>query len=151
MKRLHVHVSVSDLEGAVRFYSHLFGADPSVLKSDYAKWAVDDPRVNFAISTGQEASGLDHLGIQVEDAAELDEVEGRLREADAKVLEQRGASCCYAESDKSWSYDPDGLAWETFLTHGAATEYGGDRRVRTDGTMTIGEASSGGACCRPAE
>ena len=124
MKRLHVHVSVEDLTQSVRFYSTLFAAEPSVLKPDYAKWMLDDPRVNFAISRRGRAAGLDHLGIQVEDGEELAEVYGRLQNAEAPVLEQGATTCCYAQSEKSWVVDPSGLSWETFLTHGESTIYG---------------------------
>ena len=128
MKRMHVHVTVGEIDQGVRFYSSLFGQAPSVLKSDYAKWVVEDPRVNFAISTHGTSTGFDHLGIQVDDEDELEEIEGRLRAAEADVVEQRGAVCCYAASEKSWTYDPNGVAWETFVTHGEAAEYGPDLR-----------------------
>jgi catechol 2,3-dioxygenase-like lactoylglutathione lyase family enzyme len=125
MKRLHVHVSVADLAQSVRFYSALFAAAPTVRKPDYAKWMLDDPRVNFAISArGAAAPGLDHLGIQVETPAELDEVYGRLRDADRPVLEEGATTCCYAQSEKAWIADPQGVAWETFLTVGESTVYG---------------------------
>lgn len=124
MKRLHVHVSVDDLEQSVHFYSTLFAAEPSVVKADYAKWMLDDPRVNFAISTRGKGGGLDHLGIQVETQEELQEVYGRLRAADRPVLEEGATTCCYAWSEKSWVSDPQGIAWETFLTTGESTVYG---------------------------
>ncbi|HVZ99546.1 MAG TPA: ArsI/CadI family heavy metal resistance metalloenzyme [Caulobacterales bacterium] len=124
MKRLHVHVGVRDLDRSIQFYSTLFAAPPSVRKRDYAKWMLDDPRVNFAISLRSEA-GVRHLGIQVEDEAELADVYARLREADAPVLEEGKTTCCYARSEKSWVSDPEGVAWETFLTTGEATSYGG--------------------------
>jgi len=128
MKRLHVHISVEDLDRSVGFYSTLFGAAPSVLKDDYAKWALDDPRVNFAISKRARAAGLDHLGIQVDEAAELAEVAGRLAASGAQLLEQEDAACCYARSDKAWVNDPQGVAWETFHSHGEITVYGEDIR-----------------------
>jgi predicted enzyme related to lactoylglutathione lyase len=124
MKRLHVHVSVEDISKAVPFYAALFSAQPSVVKSDYAKWMLDDPCVNFAISTRGREPGLDHLGIQVEDQTELQQVYGRLREAGGTVIEQGATTCCYAESEKSWIDDPAGISWETFLTSGDATNYG---------------------------
>jgi catechol 2,3-dioxygenase-like lactoylglutathione lyase family enzyme len=145
MKRLHVHVSVSDIPQSIGFYSALFAAKPSVVKSDYAKWMLDDPRVNFAISTRGREPGLDHLGIQVEDAGELNEVYARLREAGGNVIEQGETACCYAKSEKSWIDDPAGIAWETFLTTGESITYG-------DGT---GENAARiahekqGACCAP--
>ncbi len=126
MKRLHVHVSVGDLAESIRFYNTLFGREPSVHKSDYAKWMLEDPRVNFAISARGRAAGLDHLGVQVESEAELQEIAGRLTAASRPILEQKDAACCYARSDKAWSLDPQGVRWETFLTHGALTLYGED-------------------------
>ena len=102
----------------------MFATAPTVRKADYAKWMLDDPRVNFAISQRGAAAGVDHLGIQVEDAAELAEVADRLAQAPAPVLEEKAVTCCYAKSDKQWIADPQGIAWETFLTHGEATVYG---------------------------
>lgn len=124
MKRLHVHVGVTDLEQSIKFYSNLFATQPTVLKTDYAKWMLDDPRVNFAISARQEG-GVRHLGIQVESPDELNEVYARLKAADAPVFEEGATTCCYAKSDKSWISDPQGVAWETFLTTGESTTYGG--------------------------
>lgn len=128
MKRLHVHFTVGDLDRAIVFYSGLFGQGPQVRQDDYAKWMVDDPCVNFAVSTGTRQKGFDHLGIQVEGEDELEEIETRLRQVDATVEEQRGAQCCYAVGDKSWTVDPDGTPWETFLTKGEIEEYGPDLR-----------------------
>ncbi len=116
MKRFHVHVAVHDLKQSVRFYSALFGAQPSVEKPDYAKWMLEDPRVNFAISTRASKPGLDHLGIQAEDGAELEELGLRLAQADVAVLPQKGAACCYAKSDKYWTIDPQGVHWESYHT-----------------------------------
>ena len=124
MKRLHVHVAVDDLERSVGFYSALFATRPTVLKTDYAKWMLDDPIVNFAISARGGAAGVEHLGIQVEDAGELAEVYQRLDKADAPVLEEGATTCCYAKSEKSWISDPQGVVWETFLTQGESTTYG---------------------------
>ncbi len=124
MKRLHVHMSVEDIAQSVKFYSTLFAADPAIIKPDYAKWMLDDPRVNFAISTHGGKPGLDHLGIQVENADELRDVYGRLQKADRPVLEEGATTCCYAKSEKSWIADPQGISWETFLTTGASTVYG---------------------------
>jgi catechol 2,3-dioxygenase-like lactoylglutathione lyase family enzyme len=124
MKRLHVHVAVSDISQSIGFYSALFAARPAVVKPDYAKWMLDDPRVNFAISTRGRKPGLDHLGIQVEDANELNEVYARLREAGGHIIEQGATACCYAKSEKSWIDDPAGIAWETFLTTGESITYG---------------------------
>ena len=124
MKRLHVHISVEDIAQSVKFYTTLFAAEPAVIKPDYAKWMLEDPRVNFAISTHGGQAGLDHLGIQVEDAGELQEVYGRLRQAGQPVLEVGETNCCYAKSEKSWIADPQGVRWETFLTSGSSTVYG---------------------------
>ena len=145
MKRLHVHVGVADLDRSVSFYSTLFGSAPSVVKHDYAKWMLDDPRVNFAISSGRHAAkGIEHLGIQAEDSGELAEVYGRLRAADAPVLEEGATTCCYAKSEKSWIADPDGVVWESFLTNGEATVYG-------DGPAldAISDRAGETACCAP--
>jgi len=133
MKRLHVHMAVENLSQSIGFYSALFAAPPVVVKPDYAKWMLDDPRVNFAISTRGRQPGLDHLGIQVENTDELQEVYSRLREAGGNIIEQGQTSCCYAKSEKSWIDDPAGVAWETFLTTGERTDYGdgsGERDAR---------------------
>ena len=124
MKRLHVHVAVNDIAQSIGFYSALFAAEPAVIKPDYAKWMLDDPRVNFAISTRGRQPGLDHLGIQVENAGELHEVYARLRQAGGNIIEQGQTACCYARSEKSWIDDPSGIAWETFLTTGESITYG---------------------------
>ncbi|OYY62973.1 ArsI/CadI family heavy metal resistance metalloenzyme [Sphingomonas sp. 28-62-11] len=124
MKRLHVHVAVDDLDRSVDFYSTLFATEPTVIKPDYAKWMLDDPRVNFAISARGTAAGVEHLGIQVEDAGELAEVYSRIAKADAPVVEEGETTCCYAKSEKSWITDPQGVVWETFLTQGESTTYG---------------------------
>ena len=124
MKRMHVHVSVANIENAVGFYSALFATKPSVLKHDYAKWMLDDPRVNFAISAREGDPGLDHLGIQVESEGELQDVYSRLREAGGDVVEEGKTTCCYAKAEKSWIDDPAGISWETFFTTGESTNYG---------------------------
>jgi catechol 2,3-dioxygenase-like lactoylglutathione lyase family enzyme len=126
MKRLHIHVSVTDLSASVRFYSTLFATQPTVLKGDYARWMLEDPRVNFAISRRSTEIGVQHLGIQVEDRAELEDIYARLRRADRPVLEEGATTCCYAKSEKSWIEDPQGVQWETFLTTGESTVYGHD-------------------------
>jgi len=133
MKRLHLHVAVDDLQHSVGFYSALFAAQPSVIKSDYAKWMLDDPRVNFAISERGRNAGLDHLGIQVENKDEQGEIYARLHKAGANVIEQGQTNCCYAKSEKSWIEDPSGISWETFLTTGESADYGdgsGERVAR---------------------
>ncbi|WFU42919.1 ArsI/CadI family heavy metal resistance metalloenzyme [Bradyrhizobium sp. CB82] len=143
MKRLHVHVSVENLPHSIGFYSALFASRPSVVKSDYAKWMLEDPRVNFAISTRGRQPGLDHIGIQVETTDELKEVYARLREAGGKVIEQGQTSCCYARSEKAWIDDPAGIAWETFHTTGESTVYGD--RTGENGVRVAREKQS--ACC----
>ena len=148
MKRLHVHVAVENLEHAIRFYSALFAARPAAIKTDYAKWMLDDPRVNFAISTRGREPGLDHLGIQAEDKAELNEVYRRLQVAGGPVLEQGQTNCCYARSEKSWIDDPAGIAWETFLTTGESTDYGDGTGERT-APVARSAGNSGKACCAP--
>ena len=140
MKRLHVHVAVDDLETSTRFYSQLFASAPVVSKPDYAKWMLDDPRVNFAISARATRPGIEHLGIQVEDRNELAEINQRLERAGGPVLEEGATTCCYAQSEKSWTEDPQGVKWETFLTTGESTVYGND-------PVDI-KAASG--CCKPA-
>ena len=147
MKRLHVHAGVKDLDESIRFYSTLFAAEPSVRKEDYAKWMLDDPRVNFAISTGADRTGgVRHLGVQVESLNELGEVYGRLKAADRPVLEEGRTTCCYAKSEKSWIADPDGLVWETFFTDGTATTYGDSPQLGT-----LGDSLSEDKCCLPKE
>ena len=126
MKRFHVHVAVDDLEHNIRFYSSLFGAEPLVKKDDYAKWMLDDPRVNFAISRRGDTPGVNHLGIQVESDEELGAMRERLARADQPVLEQPEAACCYAKSNKHWVQDPQGIAWETFHTLSNIPVFGRD-------------------------
>ena len=130
MKRLHVHVAVHDIAQSVRFYSALFAAQPSVTKDDYAKWMLDDPSVNFAISKRSAKTGLDHLGIQAENETELEAIGSQLAQADVSTLEQKGASCCYAKSDKYWTLDPQGIAWESFHTLDSVPLYGQDTRSK---------------------
>jgi catechol 2,3-dioxygenase-like lactoylglutathione lyase family enzyme len=147
MKRLHVHMSVEDLAASVRFYSALFASPPTVAKPDYAKWMLDDPRVNFAISSRGGATGVQHLGIQAENAAELEEVFGRLAAAGRPVLEEAGVTCCYARSEKQWVSDPQGVPWETFLTHGESTIYGDGGAL---GRLAAAEERAAGPpCCVP--
>ncbi|MFY8076234.1 MAG: ArsI/CadI family heavy metal resistance metalloenzyme [Sphingorhabdus lacus] len=146
MKRLHVHVGVDNLDQSIGFYSALFGAEPSVTKSDYAKWMLEDPRVNFAISCKEGAAkGVEHLGIQVEDGAELADVYGRLKVAGGPVLEEGATTCCYAKSEKSWIADPDGVVWEAFLTQGESTVYGDS----PDFEQLNGDNAAATACCAP--
>ena len=146
MRRLHIHLGVSDLDRSIGFYSTLFGAEPTVSKADYAKWMLDDPRVNFAISAGKHAAkGIEHLGIQAEDAGELEQVYRRLLEAERPVLEEGATTCCYARSEKSWVTDPDGVIWEAFHTTGNATVYGDSPILDSLGAGSA--KSEAGRCC----
>jgi len=126
MKRLHVSVNVDDLDHAVAFYSALFGAQPDVLKDDYARWRLDEPCVNFATSARGRKIGVDHMGIDVDDREDLDEVTQRLKAAGQAVSELTEGACCYHQSAKSWTVDPGGVAWETFHTYGTSADYGTD-------------------------
>jgi catechol 2,3-dioxygenase-like lactoylglutathione lyase family enzyme len=130
---------VKDLSASIRFYRELFDAEPVVTKNDYAKWMLEDPRVNFAISQRAKATGVQHLGIQVEDRAELTEVYGRLKRAEGPVIEEGETTCCYAQSEKSWIEDPQGVEWETFLTTGESTTYGTD----------VVKPKAAAPCCTP--
>lgn len=144
MNRFHVHVHVIDLAANIRFYSQLFGAEPTVVKPDYAKWLLDDPRVNFAISNPRDGKvpGVAHLGIQAETAQALAAIGDRLKSAEQIALAETGTTCCYARSDKFWAEDPQGLHWESFHTHGEATSYY---------APADGRAISGSTCCAPTD
>jgi hypothetical protein len=142
MKRFHVHVAVHDLEQSIRFYKAMFDAEPTILRDDYAKWQLDDPRVNFAISQRGTKAGVDHLGIQAENGEELTRLRSQLAQADVAIMDQANATCCYAKSDKHWTMDPQGIAWESFHTLEAAPRYGDDTRLQ------VRQAKA--ACCAPA-
>jgi len=146
MKRFHVHVSVQDLQEGIRFYSAMFGQEAAVVKDDYAKWMLDDPRINFAISTRAGKSGLDHLGVQVDSEEELSAVQAQLNRASSEVLEQRETACCYAESNKYWVQDPAGIAWETFHTLGTVPVFGEAEKRTGQGLKSIPVQA---ACCPP--
>jgi len=163
MKRLHVHVAVENLAQSTRFYSTLFAAEPTVVKDDYVKWMLEDPRVNFAISTRPgRATGISHLGIQAEDEAELAEVYDRLARAERPTIEAKATTCCYARSDKQWIADPQGVPWETFFTYGESTVYGEGSLAKlkelSEATCCEAEAmpeaapdpAAASACCAPA-
>lgn len=143
MKRLHVHLSVANLDVSIQFYSRLFAAAPTVHKTDYAKWMLEDPRVNFAISTRSAQKGLDHLGIQAEDETELQDLYGRLAGIEAPKVEQGATTCCYASSEKSWVIDPQGIAWETYHTMAQAATFGGEAAAES------GKTAASSACCAP--
>ena len=144
MKRFHVHVAVNDITASVRFYSQIFGAEPSVLKPDYAKWMLEDPRINFAISMrAGRGTGINHLGLQVDSDDELRGMRSQLAAADAALVEENAVNCCYAKSDKYWVTDPQGIAWETWHSLGSVSMFGDDI-----GTSTTSPQGSG--CCTPA-
>lgn len=138
MKRLHIHVGVKDLDRSIRFYNTLFDAQPVKTKTDYAKWMLDEPSLNFAVSTRSGSEGVDHLGIQVSAGAELTQLRQRLINADLEVYDEGEAACCYARSDKSWVSDPAGIAWEAFET------------MEDLQLFASGETGDGKACCGPA-
>lgn len=141
MKRFHVHVSVSDLPKSIRFYSSIFGTAPAVEKADYAKWMLDDPRINFAISSRGDRPGVNHLGLQVDSADELAALRSQVANADITADDEPAAECCYARSDKYWIEDPQGVAWETFHTLGDIPVFGKDH--------SMPEAQVASACCAP--
>ncbi|HRK79007.1 MAG TPA: ArsI/CadI family heavy metal resistance metalloenzyme [Thiobacillus sp.] len=156
MKRLHIHVAVDDLTASIKFYSAMFAAEPSVLKSDYAKWMLDDPRVNFAISARGAPAGLNHLGVQVESADELAEMNRRLQTLEAEVVEEMGTACCYARSDKYWTTDPTGIAWETYHTLDSIPVFGGqaageccvpEPAARVSGCIPVKGKPATDGCC----
>lgn len=159
MKRFHVHVAVDDLAQSIRFYSDLFGAPPAVEKPDYAKWLLDDPRLNFAISQQGAPAGLNHLGLQVDSSEELGALHDQLARADSGLRTETNQTCCYAKSDKYWVTDPQGIAWETFHTLASAPVFGGTSAVQPPACCTpAAEATSTGtselptaaeACCTP--
>jgi len=141
MKRFHVHVSVDDLAGSIRFYTSIFGVGPAVEKSDYAKWMLEDPRINFAISNRGGKAGVNHLGLQVDSADELAALRAQVARADIAADDEPAAQCCYAVSDKYWIEDPQGVAWETFHTLGDIPVFGNDATPRAEAAPA--------ACCTP--
>lgn len=141
MKRFHVNVSVSDVGRSIEFYRTLFGTEPTLVREDYAKWMLEDPRLNFAISRCGDARGISHVGLQADSLEELGEIQERLRAAEATTVDQENAECCYARSTKTWVNDPDRVAWETFVTHGQTTRYGNDL------APTESAPAKAGACC----
>ena len=158
MNRFHVHLNVADLDGSIRFYTQLFAAAPSVVKNDYAKWMLEDPRVNFAISTTGRAPGVDHLGLQVDSGDELAALGKRLELAGGSIVPEEATVCCYAQSNKNWTEDPQGTRWETFHTFGdATTYYAADAACATDGAACTPNVAAmkpkvdkGTPCCSPA-
>lgn len=157
MNRFHVHLNVADLQASIGFYTELFAAPPSVVKEDYAKWMLADPRVNFAISNTGRAPGVDHLGFQVESEEDLAAIGRRLDVAGGTVVPEEGAVCCYARSDKLWTHDPQGTRWETFHTIGEATTYHGEAAACATGEANCSpghvaakpKVDKGASCCAP--
>jgi hypothetical protein len=158
MKRMHVHVGVESLDQGIKFYSALFDKAPVKTKSDYAKWMLDDPRLNFAISTRTGSTGVNHLGLQVDEEGEMEELRERLKRADMSLFDEGETVCCYARSDKSWVTDPAGVAWEAYRTMAEARAYTSDEA--STGTIadslpepesrptaeTVGKGAAGGCC-----
>jgi catechol-2,3-dioxygenase len=142
MKRIHLHISVEDINKSIGFYNSLFGVPPTVTKPDYAKWMLDDPYVNFAISQRGATPGLDHIGIQVESDRELSEIKARLEAAELSLLTEEGTTCCYAKSDKHWVQDPSGIAWETYRTLESAPTFSGQKSAEAN-------TETSAACCVP--
>ncbi|HEY2815664.1 MAG TPA: ArsI/CadI family heavy metal resistance metalloenzyme [Casimicrobiaceae bacterium] len=144
MKRFHVHVAVKELQDSIRFYTAMFGTSPTVVKPDYAKWMLEDPRINFAISQRSQKIGINHLGLQAESEEEFEGIHANLQQADATIVAEKGAHCCYARSDKYWITDPQGIAWESFRSLGSIPLY------REEGHTAAGASGTGeGICCAP--
>ncbi len=146
MKRMHIHVGVKNLDEGIQFYSALFGAAPAKTKPDYAKWMLDDPRINFAISTHAKTTGVDHLGLQVDNATELHQLRDRLKHADMSVMDEGETVCCYARSEKSWVQDPSGVAWEAFNSMEDVPIFGGNRAA-DDQSCCAPQEDTANACC----
>jgi len=147
MKRIHLHISVPNVEQAIAFYSIMFDAPPSVVKPDYAKWMLEDPCINLAISSRARAAGIDHVGVQVDSADELAVLAARLKAAGSTTFDQEATTCCYAKSDKSWVTDTAGVRWESFFTHGEATAYGEDEVIPDTSTACCAPQPARTACC----
>ncbi len=152
MKRFHVHVGVANLDQSIQFYAAMFGAPPTIQKTDYAKWMLEDPRVNFAISARGAATGVNHLGMQAESAEELAEIHSRLQAADNAIVAEVGANCCYTKSDKYWVQDPSGIAWESFHSLGSVPFFNGATELTAEGELNVTTATFAvktDACCAP--
>ena len=155
MNRMHIHVGVEDLSQSIKFYSALFGAEPSKVKADYAKWMVEDPRINFAISTRSGKKGLNHLGLQVDEGGELDAIRERMKNADMALFDEGKTVCCYAKSDKSWVEDPAGIAWEAYQTMEDASLFSqvdaeDNAKEEAGGCCAPNAVEESGSCCAPA-
>jgi len=145
MKRFHIHIGVDNLADSIRFYNALFGADPVKVKSDYAKWMLEDPRINFAISTRAGKQGVEHLGIQVDHAAELEALRNQFSQANISTHSDGETTCCYAKSEKSWVSDPTGIAWEAYHIMEDAQFFSGDKRTKSSCCMP--EKNTSNSCC----
>jgi catechol 2,3-dioxygenase-like lactoylglutathione lyase family enzyme len=145
MKKMHIHIAVSDIDESIRFYSAMFGAEPGTHKKDYAKWDLDDPVVNFAISSRSDATGLDHIGIQTDSDATLTTIRDRLDADDITGKAENNAACCYAKSDKYWTMDPQGIAWETFHTLASIPTFNERNAASSTQSCCTGEMNS--SCC----
>lgn len=156
MKRLHVHISVDDIARSRAYYTALFGAEPAVSKDDYAKWLLDEPAVNIAISKRSSKTGVDHLGIQLDSDDDLDIFTGRLAEAGQPARAQDNATCCYAQSNKTWTRDPQGTVWELFHSFDGFETYGNDDHqdliaVQGEAASCCAPAPAGESCCAPSD
>jgi catechol 2,3-dioxygenase-like lactoylglutathione lyase family enzyme len=151
MKRFHVHLNVENLQASIAFYSRLFAAEPTRVEGDYAKWMIEDPRINFAISTRGKGSGLDHLGFQAENEAELAELKTRAEQADSAFLDEGSTTCCYAKSDKHWVTDPQGIAWEHYLTLGSIPVFNEAPASAAQGSCCapVPADTASASCCAP--
>ena len=148
MNRFHIHVNVDDIPQSIQFYNTLFGTEATVVKDDYAKWLLDDPAVNFAISNNRGLKpGLNHVGLQTDDSEGLEAISARLKDADAKTFDEEATTCCYAVSDKTWVEDPAGLRWETFFTTGDATQYGVDASDQIYSAIAVKPETETAKCC----
>ncbi len=147
MKRFHLHVGVKDIEKSVQFYSTLFGQQPSKRKNDYAKWMLEDPRINFAISTREGQVGVDHLGIQVDEDSELEVIDERLKGAELQVFDEGETTCCYAESKKAWVQDPSGIAWEAYRTMADVDIFKSSKEAAETACCATAEEESVSSCC----
>ena len=143
MKRLHIHIRTDDLEGSIRYYNALFGAEPVRREPDYAKWQLNDPAANVAISSRGGQPGLDHVGVSLDSDDALEDIAGRMRSAEAPLVQEESATCCYAKSDKYWSHDPQGTVWELFHSYGDSATYG-----QTAPEVVNAKAAASG-CCAP--
>jgi catechol 2,3-dioxygenase-like lactoylglutathione lyase family enzyme len=154
MARMHIHISVDDLDGSIDFYSTIFGSKPTTQKTDYAKWLLDNPSINFAISSRGFKPGIEHIGIQAENEDEMSDIRSRLEQGAIETFDDGQTVCCYAESDKSWIRDPSGIPWETYFTMKEAqffsehdTEPSGGSCCFPDSVEAKNDCSSNSGCC----